>query len=1114
MLPGLDGHLISEYFLEKTSGDPLRADPDSRGAERGRRELTEWRRRCRRTLGPSSSVRAMLDVGAAPLAIALGFDPPAALSPLTDAVAATLRAGSNAVALLVTVWGSRLDPLWRAGVTEAARRSAGWCLLFNGTSLRLVDAGRLYARRYIEFDLDLAIDDERSFAALWSVIRADMFAAGEPGHPARVNAVVAASDRHAAGVCQSLRDGVLSASSDVLTALAASSRRPQLTRPIDDAFEQALTIVYRMLFLLFAEARGLVPVWHPVYRESYSLEALRDAAEGGPRPAGLWDALRAIGRLAHGGCHAGDLRVTPFNGRLFAPARTPLAERGDLDDHAAKRAILALSTRLSADRAGRERIAYRDLGVEQLGAVYETLLDYEPRVDRPAGGRPAVSLERGSGIRKETGTFYTPQPLAEYLVRRTLAPLTRDAAPDRILELRIVDPAMGSGAFLVAACRHLAKAYEAALVRSGGCHPSDIGEQEHAAIRRTVAERCLYGVDLNPMAAQLARLSLWLATLAADRPLTFLDHRLQVGDSLLGAWVQQLRRTPVTPRQRTIVGDALPLFDDHVMRDVMTGVLPVRFTLESIPNDTLDQVRAKERALVAMTARGTALSKWKRVADLWCAAWFATSDHAVPRSAFGALSDAVLTGGGALPPPVAERYLASAADLADRRRFFHWELEFPEVFFDAHGARRHNPGFDAVIGNPPWDMLRADAGSAAARSQSRGDLASFVKFTREAGIYTAQSDGHANRYQLFVERAIDLTRNGGRVGFVLPSGLGSDRGSAPLRRRLLSRCDVDAIVGLDNHRGVFPIHRSVRFMLVTATAGSPTRTIACRLGESDTAALEAVADEPGASLSSFPVQLTPAFLERVSGEDLTIPWLKGPIDVAIVERASALFPPLGSDAGWAARFGRELNASDDRDAFRPPHSGLPIVEGRQIAPFTVDIASARHSIAVREAGRRLADGRHERPRLGYRDVAGATNRLTLLAAVLPAGCVSTHTVFCLRTILPLAAQHLLCGLFNSFVVNYLVRLRVSTHVTTAMVERLPVPREHDAPGACREIAAIARLLARRREPGAMARLQARVAHIYQLSRPEFAHVLETFPLIDRAERDRALGAYAATEAHR
>ena len=120
----------------------------------------------------------------------------------------------------------------------------------------------------------------------------------------------------------------------------------------------------------------------------------------------------------------------------------------------------------------------------------------------------------------------------------------RDATPDEILQLRVVDPAMGSGAFLVAACRFLAGAYEAALIRTGGCHASDIGEAERVAIRRTIAERCLYGVDLNPMAVQLARLSLWLATLAADRPLSFLDHRLQVGDSLLGAWLAQLRHPP------------------------------------------------------------------------------------------------------------------------------------------------------------------------------------------------------------------------------------------------------------------------------------------------------------------------------------------------------------------------------------------------------------------------------------------------------------------------------------------------------------------------------------------------------------------------------------------
>ena len=193
-------------------------------------------------------------------------------------------------------------------------------------------------------------------------------------------------------------------------------------------------------------------------------------AEGSRPPVGLWDALRAIARLAHAGCRAGDLRVTPFNGRLFAPWRTPLADRRNLDDAAATRAVLALSTRVAPDRSGRERIAYRDLGVEQLGAVYETLLDYEPRVTsapppRRRASRPVVALEPGSGVRKATGTFYTPQPIAEYLIRRTIGPLVRGASPDRILALRIVDPAMGSGAFLVAACRYVAAAYETALIQ-------------------------------------------------------------------------------------------------------------------------------------------------------------------------------------------------------------------------------------------------------------------------------------------------------------------------------------------------------------------------------------------------------------------------------------------------------------------------------------------------------------------------------------------------------------------------------------------------------------------------------------------------------------------------
>jgi hypothetical protein len=1088
MLPGFSGHLLSGAFVERH----LPANVASADAERLRRELVAWRTRCA-MLGPASTPRTILQSAAAPLCAALGFDTPAAVEPAHPAVAATLRAGGRAVALLVAPWGEPLDPLWRLAVTQAARRSAHWCLLFDGLHLRVVDASRLYARRHVEFDLDLAIDHAASFAAFWG-IAASPALTSEPGDARSLHALVAASDRHAAGVCRSLRDGVLAASGDVLRALIV--RRSVVE--INSGLEQALTIVYRILFLLFAEARALVPLWHPIYRDSYSLESLRDIAERATRASGLWDALRAIARLAHAGCRAGDLRVTPFNGRLFAPALTPLAERRDLDDEAARRAVMALSTRPAPDRAGRERIAYRDLGVEQLGAVYETLLDYEPRLDGPR-----VTLESGSGLRKATGTFYTPQPIADYVVRRTLGPLLREATPERILQLRVVDPAMGSGAFLVAACRHLAAAYEAALVRTGGCHPSDIGDAERVAIRRTIAERCLYGVDLNPMAVQLARLSMWLATLAADRPLSFLDHRLQVGDSLLGTWLANLRHPP-TPGRRAAADKGLPLFGDDTVSFALREALPVRFSLETMPNDTIEQVRAKERAFATLTGRTAVLSRWKRIAHLWCAAWFSREDDAAPSSAFGSLSDAILTGRCALPAKTARRYLDAADGVGGARRLFHWELEFPEVFFDRDGTRLTHAGFDAVIGNPPWDMIRADAGATDARSRARADIAPVLRFTRDAGVYRAQSDGHANRYQLFVERAIALTRPGGRFGLVLPSGLATDHGSAALRRMLLSQCHVDAIVGMDNHRGVFPIHRSVRFLLVTATHGSPAGPIACRLGVDDPTDLESVGDEPADASPWFPVRVSPALVERISGPGLVLPNLRSATDLAIVERAASLFPPLGSAAGWSVRFGRELNVSEDRGAFRDGRHGLPVVEGKHLEPFHVALDAVRRRISAADARRLLRSDRYNLPRLAYRDVASATNRLTLIAAVLPAGCVSTHTVFCLRTPLPSRHQHFLCGLFNSFVVNYLVRLRVTTHVTTATVEQLPIPTTEAAPAAAREIAAMSRHLSRQSDPAAFARLNARVAELYQLTVEEFEHILTTFPLIPASERQESL----------
>ena len=173
---------------------------------------------------------------------------------------------------------------------------------------------------------------------------------------------------------------------------------------------------------------------------------------------------------------------------------------------------------------------------------------------------------------------------------------------------------------------------------------------------------------------------------------------------------------------------------------------------------------------------------------------------------------------------------------------------------------------------------------------------------------------------------------------------------------------------------MFPIHRSVRFLLLTAARGAPTRTIACRLGERSLASLESIGDESPATSAWFTVRVTPALLQRLSGDGLAIPDLRSPVDVTILERAATLFPPLGSRDGWNARFGRELNATDDREHFGPPGRGLPVVEGKQIEPFRADLQAVRFSLAAGTARRLLGPARYGRRRLAYRDVASATNR--------------------------------------------------------------------------------------------------------------------------------------------
>jgi hypothetical protein len=1096
-LPGLGGTLLPGRFLAEIVAGAHRSgnadlDPE---LQRRHRRLHAWWQGVEATCGPATGLRALCDVVAMPLFAMLGYRAREVEFSGRDAAGRLETRAGTAMAFILLPWSSHPSLAWRDAIAAARQHRTDWCFVLAPPFLSLVDTRGHASRRALDVTLPDALD-RRAFPSFLALAGAAAFDATRVS-PARIDALMSEAGRFQARVRDDLQQGVVSALSALGPVLSRGSSR--LSR-----FDEALTLVYRILFLLFAESRDLVPHRHPVYSGAYSVgELCREVIAPEP-PPGLWESLAAISRLSRLGARTHDLIVKPFNGALFARASAPSLEArrparrasstAGSRDAALRAALAALGSRPGS--GGREPIAFADLGVEQLGAVYESVLDLDPAIAETHGVRtPGRTRLRHSQRRKEYGTFYTPQPLAEFVVRRTLTPLVSGASSDRILALRVVDPAMGSGAFLVAACRFLAAAYEQALVEEGRCAETDLDPDTRSDIRRLVAERCLAGVDVNPVAVQLARLSLWLTSLARGKPLGFLDHRLRAGNSLLGAAPDDLTRlSGRTPRT------SLPLFEAAALEDTLQRLVKPLVELIARRDDTVEDVRFKEGWWRSATSGTAPMEPWRLACHVWCARWFTGRDTCSPAE-LRAVIDAVLAkrrepvAGLTAPRIVAARAAAAA------HAFFHWPLEFPDVFYDESGQPAASAGFDAVIGNPPWGMLRRDP-----RSSVVDANASTIRFIRESGLFPCCNRGHLNLYQPFVDRALSLARPGGRIGLVLPWGLASDDGAAALRRRLLEREGLDTIVGLDNARGLFPIHRGVRFLVAAGTRGGGGREVRARFGVDTSDVLEGLPAVDDACESSFPIRLTSDRIRQITGELCRIPDVRRECDLALLDRLTREHPALGGAGGWAIRFGRELNATDDRGSFAT--RGLPVIEGKHISPFRVDLTQPSARIERREALRRLPYAPFERSRLGYRDVAGVSNRTSLIAAVLPPGVVTTHTLFCLKTSLPIDRQHYLCALFNSFVLNAIVRALMGGHITTTLVERLPVPPWSESPEELRIVELSTRLANGSHAVEIEAALHAAVARRYRLDASEFERVLELFPLVPAPDRRLASEAFA------
>jgi N-6 DNA Methylase len=492
----------------------------------------------------------------------------------------------------------------------------------------------------------------------------------------------------------------------------------------DDLHQQLLRVVYCCLFLFVIEDRSqLHPADTPeetrrLWREGYSITQLRARAQ---RPrlyesyGDLWQGVQvAFLALERGAPEIG----APALGGLFARATCPDLFTASLMNTDLLAAIKALAFFKPDKSKSLARINYRDLNTEELGSVYESLLELHPKLGREPWdfGYFGLNGDAAKGSeRKLSGSYYTPSVLVDELIRSALEPVIRKTATDNpydrraaLLKLKVVDPACGSGHFLLAAARRLAR--EIAIMDAFPDAPTEV-QRQHAL--RDVVQHCIYGVDRNPLALELCRTALWIETVEPGRPLSFLDHHLRCGDALIGVFDLKVLEAGIPDEAyKSKTGDnklaAKTLRAQNKAereRPLLKLALGERLEVLGAAFDDLDAMGQDDPAAVeakaivfARLTQGTDLHRLKLASDLWTAGFFGRLAPPEPgqSSRLPTTLDVWKALGGADGDLGARPTAASA--LAHEYRFFHWPLEFPEVFKQG--------GFDVVIGNPPWEVLQ------------------------------------------------------------------------------------------------------------------------------------------------------------------------------------------------------------------------------------------------------------------------------------------------------------------------------------------------------------------------------------------------------------------------
>ncbi|MBB2793629.1 UNVERIFIED_ORG: hypothetical protein GGD58_002488 [Rhizobium pisi] len=878
------------------------------------------------------------------------------------------------------------------------RDDALWGIVTNGMQLLLMrDNASLTRPAYIEADLAQMFTNEdiASFAALWLLIHRSRFGAAdapatdcalERWRDAGSKEGEAARDRLADQVQLALKllgSGFLDANPD----LAAKLHSGEVN--LTEWFNELLRLVYRLIFLMVAEDRNLLhpdkakPEARNLYAEGYSLQSLRKQCYR----AATWDKhhdrYEGVKIVFRSLTHGQPALAMPALGGLFAEDRMPHLETARLRNRAFMEALYRLSW--LADKNGMVPVNWRAMETEELGSVYESLLELQPQLGED--GKTLVfasqAAEQKGNQRKTTGSYYTPDSLVQALLDTALDPIldkTEAEADDpakALLKLSVIDPACGSGHFLLAAARRIAT--RLARIRAEGT-PSLV-DFRHAL--RDVARCCIHGVDRNPMAVELTKVALWIETVDPGLPLGFFDAQVRCGDALLGVFdlnvlqngIPDAAYKPLTGDDRDSARYYLQVnraaisgqggFDFGTGQAEMPEMKPLALDFSGfrdLPEDTVEQIGAKATRFRELR-KGQAFVRATAAANLYVAAFLLPKVGGAPAGASSRTVPTTEELWMALNQGKIRQVMMDAPKAARRARAFHWPLEFPDVM--------QRGGFDVVLGNPPWERIKlqeqeffaarspeiANAPNKTARDKlikalekappGSADRALFDAFTeakREAeatsefvrvpgedgGRFVLTGRGDVNTYALFAELFANLASR--RAGVIVPTGIATDATTAPFFAHLVGERRLARLVDFENSKPLFPgVHRSFKFALLTLGRDEPAAHFAFFLTE------PAQLAEPERNFT-----LSPADIAAINPNTKTAPVFRSRADAELTAKIYANAPVFGASEGgdfWRPDFFKKMfdfGIHADLLEFtesRPSVDHLPIYEAKMIWHF-------------------------------------------------------------------------------------------------------------------------------------------------------------------------------------